>query len=802
LSRSHSANPPQPIKVMRVQSSPKKPNTGKTAEQTPWSVICLPDRHGKMDQSWVDGLRALGPTTLFSSRYHAQSCDLTPLPSLRLGHRGWLGAVCRQLKGPTLLLRSGLLLPPYFLERMHALLDGTASARVTAFLGNYNPAFNPLTGLKTQLSSEGIDGLIWNISQMMIAPIESQFEDTLEAAWLMPSNETLDSPALALTDVCFVHDPNQPLEHHGSLSPLIDGALGSMRQRLVALDQAGYRNLPYSGLDAKPVTLHISHNWGGGIARWIKDLAEHDNKGHHLVLASTAPRDTNQYGHSLDLYAQGPGHARVQSQGLEPVIDDTCLHHEGYEEYLRWLIARFGVGRIFVSSLIGHSLDCLTQAIPTAQVLHDFYPASPVLDTDPLQYITDSGDLDWDGLIGNHRSTFKFTNASAHYWKALKDDWHRTVVKNKVRLIAPSDHVSKRWQSLFGHTLPDIEKIPHGFDCPDAWMERERTKPAAIDPTGPLHLVSIGRLSSGKGLNRLLKVAAHFQERVRFTVIGGGHDAMRLFGLPNVDVVLEYDQASLPQRLQEIRPHAAVFLSRVPETWNYVLSEARCLGLRVLVPSMGSFEERVEHGSTGLCYPANSEGLIDTLEKILAGTIQWPKENPVKEPSMAASIQAYEKAIASTLPKVSLRPAPGPPFWAIGKTQSDALRTSTQLAQSLDEVELLHSRIREQAQWLERKARTIEERTRWALNLDATLNKTIEERTKWALSPKWALSLDAALKDREFELQQQRQLVHELQHDISMLQESSRYLEALKAQVIAIEAERDQARRVHSWISS
>ena len=77
------------------------------------------------------------------------------------------------------------------------------------------------------------------------------------------------------------------------------------------------------------------------------------------------------------LVAEGSG--SFAPCGLERLGAVVELHGAGKQ-------APDGVDRIIVSSLIGHALDCLETGLPTLEVLHDGYPAWPLLDIDPGGY--------------------------------------------------------------------------------------------------------------------------------------------------------------------------------------------------------------------------------------------------------------------------------------------------------------------------------------------------------------------------------------------------------------------------------
>jgi hypothetical protein len=63
------------------------------------------------------------------------------------------------------------------------------------------------------------------------------------------------------------------------------------------------------------------------------------------------------------------------------------------------------------------------------------------------------------------------------------------------------------------------------------------------------------------------------------------------------------------------RPDCFVFLSQVPETYNYTLSACLATGLPIVALSMGAFAERLENVAQATLLPADTDAtaLIDTL---------------------------------------------------------------------------------------------------------------------------------------------------------------------------------------------
>ena len=692
-------------------------------------VVCLPDRLGCIDMVWLDRLKTQIPTASFKTI--PRLCETTGLEAqigLHLGKPQWLELLYPHIEQPTLLIESGLELPPYFTERL-SLLTPPSQAQATVFPGNYSPHVNPLNGLNAPLSDQcqplGIDSLIWNLSQGAVADIDPHLSTEARVIWVDPANRSDHTPEsevkLVMSDLCFVRDPTQPLQSPASLTPLVTRLFGRLCAGLNHCLAKDITELHYMGLDDRPVTLHINHDWGGGTTRWIADVCQNDPTSHHLVLVAKASKSSAFYGQSLHLYASGPDQAHIQHYDLNPVIGDTVCAHEGYQQFLNWIIRHFGVGRIIVSSLIGHSLDCLAQPIPTAQVLHDFYLASPVLDVDPLDYLKEDGAVDLGTLIADNQSTFKFPNTHLSHWAQLRDHWLSRVKTSDVRLIAPSQPVVDRWNALFSFDLPSIKVIPHGFDRPSDWPSLTTTHTKASD-TQPLRLVTVGRMSSGKGLHRLLEASRALGSKVHWTILGGGYDAMRAFGQKNLDVIFDYDMETLPAHLENIAPDAVVFLSRVPETWNYVLSEVWSLGLTPIAPALGSFQERIHHGQDGFLYESSTEGLIELLEHLITGTEHWLEPFvPPREPSLAEAIAVYDQHIPAELVTSypNMFPLRDPCTYSL---QADLLTQKQKaLDQSHDEIEKLHATIRDQASMLDRLDRTLKERTAWAVSLQQSI---------------------------------------------------------------------------------
>jgi O-antigen biosynthesis protein len=795
------------------------------------AVFVIADRNGRLDHQWLESLKAAFPESRVFSRppvarqhgLEGVECDPGNPPSIAAAiapeHR----------RDGLLILASGLVLPALLRRRLARMIEQPDCPDWSVFAGNYDPRVNPLAGFDADLGGLDVDALVAVCADGTWTSLEDLPVRCCFLKGLVPIDDADDWVGhKALADHLFVVDPDQPINHG---DPLLKGAragLGHLRRGLVGLWREGIDSLPIFGAETKPVTLHVTHSWGGGTARWIADQVRHDEQGLHLVLCSSGNWDGLEHGQSLQLYAAGPGRGLIREFALTPPIADTVDKHDQYREVFEWILARYGVGRVFVSSLIGHALECLRTGLPTAQVFHDFYPASPVLDVDPLKYIDDAGRFQMQQALNENRGNLKFLAHTSTYWLALRDRWLQTVIGRETVLIAPSRHVAKRWQRLGHDQLQSIHVIAHGFQ--PTWSESGRIVPRGRSD-GRLNLVVIGRQSAGKGLKLLQAVLDRIDDIAHVTLIGAGKQAEAVFGARNVDVILQYDADELPALLQRIGPDAALFLSTVPETWNYVLSEVRSLGIVPIATRVGSFPERIADRVDGILFDPEPDALVAILEE-LAGNRSILESLTGQRPAemtLADAMTSYRERLAfarpgeiGSLPLAAMAPLL-PLALADNADQSQAIEKARRgLRENLAELD-------RRADWAMRQQRLVEERTRWAQSLErelervgslhararAKLEEQLAERTRWAKDQEriaaerteWARRIDqelASVRDEygrrtnamEVELAERAEWAMGLQKQVDHLtvriQERELALETLRRQLAEVSAERQR----------
>ena len=366
-------------------------------------------------------------------------------------------------------------------------------------------------------------------------------------------------------------------------------------------------------------SLHILHSWGGGVDRWVHDFARHNPDKRTLILYSSS--DRNCFGHALELVDPAQGNATIAHWHLSLPIPATEIHHPEYKAILASIIDGFNIDELFVSSLIGHSLDTLTTGLPTVRILHDLYPYCPAMfgffdepcETCPRDKLTDC-------LNRNPRNEC-WHNSRPEDWIVLRRAYAERLAQPAVKMVAPSQNARDRLFKL----LPELNGqqctiIPHGM-APEVMGTLSIPAQRPVAESSVLRVLVPGRLEPHKGILLLRDVIPKLAGKVDFLLLGCGMFGESFSGLANVQVIPDYAPADLGRLATEFAPDCALLLSILPETFSYTLSEMSALGLPTLATRMGAFQERIRHGIDGFLYEANVESLVALIEH-LAGNRQ------------------------------------------------------------------------------------------------------------------------------------------------------------------------------------
>ncbi len=391
--------------------------------------------------------------------------------------------------------------------------------------------------------------------------------------------------------------------------------------------------------DSRPVQLHIAHGWGGGISRWLDDFHAADGEYRNLVLQSVSHR--NAAGFRLELREPGRAEA-LASRDLQLPIRACSFEHPEYRAFLQQVIALCGARRLFVSSLIGHSLEALDSGLPTALVLHDLFPFCPALFGHFRGACTRCGRAELDACLAGNPFNVFWHNTSAEDWLRLRERLADRIRQGALRLVAPSRSVVERWHAL----LPEVSLqataiIPHGIDV---GLLGPRAQPPA-DGGRRLRLVVPGRLAPHKGLDILAEAMPELGRSAELLLLGCGDYGSCFEGREGVRVVPDYAPQQLGALVREFAPDAALLLSAIAESFSYTLSEMQALGLPVIASRGGAFGERIAAGATGHLIEPSAQALLACLRQLSPASLRAMRHHvlavaPVRREDCVAALNA------------------------------------------------------------------------------------------------------------------------------------------------------------------
>ena len=532
---------------------------------------------------------------------------------------------------PIIFLRAGLQPSKQLLGQLTGLLAESAQPCALTVLSNADTRVNPFAGLQgpsESLKNEPGEfvkllapGLMHELSAwtdhfvLLSSELVSRVSFGITDQDLMQSLRTAGG-TLLVSDHLFLHDSETSLftpiklQPHESAYPPPFCELSS---RLQQWFNAGLTSLPLKSDDEEPGTLHITHSWGGGVAQWLKSFIETDHNQRNFQLRSEDPQSGPGYGQKISLYAGNELRCPIASWWLTPPIESIDDSNTGYREILAEICNRYDIGRVFISSLVGHSLDALRTGKPTLQILHDHFPVWPLLSVNPQPYLQGEGLPNLKLALQEHEKTREFPDKDAHAWMRIRDAYVRALEEHDVKIAAPGQSVLRlqnQLEPVFKTLTTEI--IPHGFPSIEG-LQAITPKPRK---DGRGRMLILGRMQTGKGLQLLSDAISELAKHVQVYLLGTGKSGEAFFGKAGVDVILEYKREELASIVAEIGPDFAALLSIVPETFSFTLSELQQMRIPVIATRVGSFPDRIEHGKTGWLVDTQPQDLVTQVANL------------------------------------------------------------------------------------------------------------------------------------------------------------------------------------------
>lgn len=337
----------------------------------------------------------------------------------------------------------------------------------------------------------------------------------------------------------------------------------------------------------KPVVLLVMHDREGGTLRHMHELADRWRREAVFFVLKPAPGPSVQ----LDLW--GASEAFQLSFQLPAEFPSLV-------EALRGL----GVGHVHFHHLLGHSADVL--ALPahlgvrydfTAHDYHAFCPQIS-LTGDDNAYCGEEG-------LDQCRACLVRSPApgggSIEQWRAT----HGSLVAGARHVLVPSHDAAQRF--LRYAPSADVRYAPHDDLLPR--VPHPAPTPRRVTADAALKVVIIGALSPIKGadvLEDVATLAAREAAPLDFHLLGFAYRSLRPAPGARLTVHGRYEEADLPQLLDQLQPDLVWFPAQWPETYSYTLSACLERGLPVVATDLGAFAERLSGRAWSWVHPWNA----------------------------------------------------------------------------------------------------------------------------------------------------------------------------------------------------
>lgn len=383
--------------------------------------------------------------------------------------------------------------------------------------------------------------------------------------------------------------------------------LSRIRHAFGEAGEWGEKSVPPRRSLLKPVQLHITHSWGGGLGRWVEDMCEADAGRWNLVLRSIGT--WGAFGQRIALYRSHQMDKPLRDWQLDMPIGSIATTHFQYRRLLEEVIRDFHVDAMIVSSLIGHSLDVLEQHIPTLLVAHDYTPYCPALVIRFDEVCTQCGTQRLGACFANNPLNRFFREAGADYWGGIRERYLGLLRRETIRMAVPSESVARnlaRLEPAFARVPTEV--IAHGM----AFAAVKTWQPGS----GRLRLLVLGSLAAQKGADLLAAALPDLARCADLYLVGCGDEGAPFEQLGPERVIRRYRREELPEIVARIAPHAGLLLSIVPETFSYTLSELWAMGVPPVATRLGGFADRVANGVNGFLIEPSAADLVGTVRRL------------------------------------------------------------------------------------------------------------------------------------------------------------------------------------------
>jgi GT2 family glycosyltransferase/glycosyltransferase involved in cell wall biosynthesis len=326
----------------------------------------------------------------------------------------------------------------------------------------------------------------------------------------------------------------------------------------------------------RQLLVFVSHPWGGGIRRYMNDLATLVADRAEVLYLEPAADDTVKLhwpreGECFAAYFRLPDELPVLADALKAIgVVRLHFHH----------VHRLPRAILDLPSAVGVPFDC---------TLHDYFSICPQyhLVTEDGRYCGEPDALGCAACLTRRPGQWGLDITA---WRGA----FARFLRGADRLIAPSHDVAQR----IGRYYPElpIHVWPHPEHPPEPVRRIGR-------------VVVLGNLSPGKGLHLVASCAGDARERdlpLTFRVLGSTTEPIAQYPEAPLSIYGQYEDADLAQLLIAEKPDVILFPQQVPETYAYTLSVALASGLPIVASALGALPERMANHPRAATVPWNA----------------------------------------------------------------------------------------------------------------------------------------------------------------------------------------------------
>lgn len=378
---------------------------------------------------------------------------------------------------------------------------------------------------------------------------------------------------------------------------------------------------------SRPVNLHLSHSWGGGLSRWVSDFVETDPFSDNLVLESLGTINCWGIGYRL---VRGADREVLREGTYRVPISETALRHAEHRALLTEICERYGVGHVYQSSFVGHSLEVFGLGLPMTLVLHDYHPLCPAIFLHFGEICDSCPGSRLARCLVENPVDFANGKSSPSYWLEVREAMLEDLSRASVQLVAPSAAARRHWRSLDTRLERlDVRVIPHGIRF------GKRNCFGGADGDRKLRVGLLNSLSLVKGLRSIEALFETARLVVDFVFLGTGRQGRPFASRWASELVERYAHHELPDLLERHRLDLFLLPSVFPETYCYTLSETWVHGIPPLARRIGSIPERVRDGEDGFLFDDDDEVLdnllrFDRERELLRRVADGARRRPVR----------------------------------------------------------------------------------------------------------------------------------------------------------------------------